>query len=119
MTLNVSLPVGATYRFVSLNGKATAPITTTIAQTVSSWDDGGVGRPADPDPGIAKAMQILQSSAALSVTLIDSSVNPAKTTTVKVPALPPTIYKVSCVGTGTMTGTTLTITNSTCTAVKQ
>lgn len=96
LTLNVSLPAGATYRFVSVNGKATLPITVTTAQTVSSWDDGGVGRPADPDPGIAKSMQILQSSAALSVSLIDSSVKPAKTTTVTVPALPPTIYKVSC-----------------------
>lgn len=127
LTLNVTLPAGTTYRFLSSNGKATIPVTTTAAVTLSSWDDGLNGHPPDPDAGIPKVMQVQQASAAFSVSLIDSSVNPASTTTTQVSALgaaAPTTYAITCMASATLAAgapmpTTLPLTGSKCTAVKK
>jgi hypothetical protein len=85
-TLSVSVPAGTTFRFLSSNGKATTPVTTTATVTVSDWDDGLNGRPLDPDPGTAKRMDILETATTQAVTVIDSSVTPAVSIPKTVPA---------------------------------
>lgn len=127
LTLNVTLPPGTTYRFLSSNGKATIPVTTTATVTLSSWDDGLNGHPPDPDAGIPKVMQVQQASAAFTVSLIDSSVNPASTTVSQVSALgaaAPTTYAITCTASATLAvgapmPTTLPLTGSKCAAVKK
>jgi hypothetical protein len=84
-TLAVSVPAGTTYRFGDTkNNKWCTPVTVSAATTVSDWDAG----PEDCDPGTPKEMDILETSAALAVTLIDSSVTPAVSTPKSVPARP-------------------------------
>jgi hypothetical protein len=115
-SLSATLPAGTSYRFLSLNGKTTGTLTATAAP-VSDWDDGSIGHDPDPEKGVSKSLQVLQ-SAAFSVSIIDNSVKPAKTTSVSVPALPAS-YTLTCTGMGTITGTTFTSTNMTCTGAKQ
>jgi hypothetical protein len=108
VNLTVSLPAGTTFRFVSPNGRATPAVTTPMALEVWDWDIGLDGRPLDPDPTTAKSMQVLQIPTAQSVLLIDSSVTPAKTTSVTVPALPPpTPPAPTTIWTGTASNTDL------------
>ncbi|MCU1253041.1 MAG: peptidase gametolysin [Edaphobacter sp.] len=88
-TLSVSVPAGTTYRFGDTkNNKWCTPVTISTATTVSDWDAG----PEDCDPGTAKEMDILETSAAQTVKIIDSSVTPAVSTPKTVPALPLAIH---------------------------
>jgi hypothetical protein len=60
VNLSVFLPAGTTFRFISLNGKATTALTMPMAIEVWDWDIGIDGRPLAPDPTKAKSMQVLQ-----------------------------------------------------------
>jgi hypothetical protein len=83
-TLSVSVPAGTAYRFGDTkNNKWCTPVTVSTATTVSDWDAG----PEDCDPGTAKEMDILETSAPRTVTLIDSSVTRAILTPKTVPAV--------------------------------
>jgi hypothetical protein len=115
-SLSATFPAGTSYRFLSVNGKTTGTLTATVTP-ISDWDDGSIGHDPDPDKGVSKSLQVLQ-SAAFTVSIIDNSVKPAKTTSISVPALAST-YALTCTGMGTITGTTFTSTNMTCTGVKQ
>jgi hypothetical protein len=85
-TLSVSVPARTTYRFISVNGLATTPVTS-AGGTVSDWDDGLNGDPADPDPNAAKSMQILELTVPQIVYVFDSSGVGATSTMVTVPAV--------------------------------
>jgi hypothetical protein len=95
--LVVNLPAGATWRVGSTsNGKWSNPITTTAVTAIVDYADGLNGHPADPDPGVSKEFDVLETALPQSVTLNDTSVTPAKITTIVIPAQPgpppPTTY---------------------------
>lgn len=74
-TVAVVLPAGASYRFGDYaNNKWSDPITVTAATTISPvrWPDGFTF--ADPDPGVAKELDILETPAPQTVTVTDSGV---------------------------------------------
>jgi hypothetical protein len=78
--INVDLPAGATYSFTAPNCASFVPVTVTAATTISDWDDGVDGRPADPCPGVAKELDVLRTAAAQTVAV--------NGTAMIVPALP-------------------------------
>jgi hypothetical protein len=81
LSTNVALPAGTTYRIGdSKNNKWSAPVTTTAAVTIVDYADGLDGRPADPDPGIAKEFDIQEAATPQNITVNGQSVT--------VPALP-------------------------------
>jgi hypothetical protein len=87
-TLSLSMPAGTTFRMGnaadnkwSLNQTPTGPTTVNVYYPSMS------GVFPDPDPGQPKEIDILESAAARTVTLTDTSVSPAKVTSLTVPAL--------------------------------
>jgi hypothetical protein len=90
-TISVALPAGATYRLGNVNdGKWSASITISAATTINptAFYDGQYSFP-DPDPGVAKCLQVLEIAAAQVGTVTDSSVAQALVTTVNVPGTAP------------------------------
>jgi hypothetical protein len=90
-TLAVALPAGATYQLGNVaDNKWSASITVSVATTINptAFYDGQYSFP-DPDPGVAKVLQVLEIATAQTVTLTDSSVTPAAVTTVTVPGTAP------------------------------
>jgi hypothetical protein len=86
-TVSVALPVGATYRLGdTINNKWSASVTVAAATTISptAYFDGQYKFP-DPDPGIAKLLQVMEIATAQVVTLTDTSVTPALVTTINIP----------------------------------
>lgn len=63
----VDLPAGVTYSFTAPNCTSFVPVTVAVATTISDWDDGVDGRPADPCPGVAKELDVLRTASAQTV----------------------------------------------------
>lgn len=87
-TLSVALPAGATYRLGdTIDNKWSASVTVAAATTISqtAYFDGQYKFP-DPDPEVAKLLQVLEIATAQVVTSTDTSVTPALVTTINIPA---------------------------------
>jgi hypothetical protein len=96
LNTSVVLPKGTTWRIGDYtNNKWTAPVTTTAATTtVIDYADGGAGHPPDPDPGFDKEFDVLETSAAQTVT-----VNGASETVPIAPPPPPSTFTLTFAGT--------------------
>jgi hypothetical protein len=107
-TIAVLLPAGATYRFGdSANNRWSTPVTVTQATTFSPvFFPDNVFPFADPDPGSAKELDILETASAQSVAVTDLSTSPASVAAVSVPGL------VAPVTVGVAPGATYTLTFS-------
>lgn len=100
--LTVTLPVGTSYRFLSVNGKATVALIATAAP-ISDWDTGIGTAPPDPEPGVSKAFQVAQPAAPGLVAIItDNSVTPAKVSSFSILALAPPVYAPITFATGSV-----------------
>ena len=88
-TVAVVLPAGTTYRFGdSINNKWSAPITVNVPTTFSPvYLPDGVFPFSDPDPGIVKELDILETSAPQNVVVTDLAASPATAASLTVPAL--------------------------------
>ena len=106
-TVAVVLPAGATYRFGdAANNKWSAPITVNEPTTFSPvFYPAGVFPFSDPDSGVAKELDVLETSAPQTVLVTDLSTSPATTATLTVSSLPPTTIPMT-------PGTTYTLTFS-------
>jgi hypothetical protein len=96
VTLTVRLPAGTTFRLV---------IDGVIYNNSGFRVQGDTGFYSFSNPDTS--MQVLQIQTPQSVSLIDSSVTPAKTTRVIVPALPPALPGPTTIWTGTASNTDL------------
>jgi hypothetical protein len=108
--ISVTLPAGTTYRFGDTqNNIWGAPVTVTAQTTISDFDDGQSGRPADPDPGTQKELDILQTSGQQAVSVTNVTASPA-TIAVIVPSLvPPTVVDATPGSNHTLTFTNFTV----------
>jgi len=90
-TTALVLPVGATYRFGDYtNNRWSAPITVTAPTTLSPvFFPSGVFPFADPDPGVVKELDVLETTSAQAVTVTNLGVNPAAIASLTVPAIIP------------------------------
>jgi hypothetical protein len=88
-TVAVVLPAGATYRFGdSINNKWSAPITVNEPTTFSPvYLPDAVFPFADPDPGVAKELDVLETYAPQTVVVTNLSASPATTVAQTVPPL--------------------------------
>jgi hypothetical protein len=107
-TIAVLLPAGATYRLGDYaNNRWSTPITITQATTFSPVNlPSGVFPFADPDPGIAKELDVLETPSAQSVTVTNLATSPASVASVSVPGL------VAPTSVGVASGATYTLTFS-------
>jgi hypothetical protein len=107
-TVAVVLPAGTTYRFGNAADNLwSAPITVTEATTFSPvFYPAGVFPFADPDPGVVKELDVLETTAPQAIQVTNLAVSPATTVSQMVPALtPPTSVPV-------LPGTAYTVTFS-------
>lgn len=104
-----AMPVGTVYQFGT--GSTWVPSTSTVLKLpfLVSY----TAFPFDPAPYVVKEFDVQQQAKAFTVTYTVNGVQTVKT----IPALP--TYKFTCTGTGTVTGTTLTSNNLSCTGVQQ
>jgi hypothetical protein len=104
--VSVVLPAGTTYRFGdTTNNVWSAPITVTEPTTFSPvFYPAGAFPFSDPDPGVAKELDVVETSAAQVVTVTNTSVSPATTVAqivpgfavpTSVPVTPGTAYTVT------------------------
>jgi hypothetical protein len=87
-TISVALPAGATYRLGdTIDNKWSASVTVAAATTINptAYFEGQYKFP-DPDPGVAKLLQVLEIATVQTVTSTDTSVTPALVTTINIPA---------------------------------
>lgn len=87
-TISVALPAGATYRLGNTaDNKWSASVTVSAATTINptAYFAGQYKFP-DPDPGVAKLLQVLEIATAQVVTTTNTSVTPALVTAVNIPA---------------------------------
>jgi hypothetical protein len=107
-TVAVVLPAGTTYRFGNAADNLwSAPITVTEATTFSPvYYPADVFPFADPDPGVVKELDVLETTAPQAIQVTNLAASPATTVSQMVPALtPPTSVPV-------LPGTAYTVTFS-------
>ena len=98
-TISVTLPAGTTYRFGDYtNNVWSASVTVTVPTTISpvSMASGDPFPFSDPDYGTVKELDVLETTAPQSIGVTNSSVSPATTAALTIPALtPPTSVPVA------------------------
>ena len=108
-SISVTLPAGTTYRLGDYtNNKWSDPITVSAPTTINPVSMGGPNPfPfSDPDPGVVKEFDVLETTVAQTITVTNLAVSPATTVSQIVPPLvPPAAVPVT-------PGTTYTITFS-------